>query len=56
MEDRHWDDLKAATGKQFDKDEKFCLADLLDLELHRFAGDVGSIVDQVEAAVPSALR
>jgi len=45
MEDRHWQELKNTTGSQFEKDESFCLANVLELELHRFAGDVEYIVE-----------
>lgn len=36
MRERHWKQLMEATGKIFNMDEKFCLGDLLALELHKF--------------------
>lgn len=33
MRDRHWTLLMQTTGKQFVMDEKFCLGDLLALEV-----------------------
>lgn len=45
MEQRHWADLKKATGRSFEKTPSFCLSNLLDLELHLFVADVESIVE-----------
>lgn len=45
MEERHWRELKQSTGKQFEKTPDFCLADLLDLELHNFVEQVEYIVE-----------
>ena len=45
MEDRHWRELKVATGKAFVKDDSFCLSSVLELELHRFVVDVEYIVE-----------
>jgi len=45
MEERHWRELKIATGKHFHKDESFCLSNLLDLELHKYVGEVEYIVE-----------
>jgi hypothetical protein len=45
MEDRHWRELKIATGKHFSKDASFCLSNLLDLELHRYVTEVEYIVE-----------
>ena len=36
MRDRHWTLLMQTTGKQFVMDDKFCLGDLLALELHNY--------------------
>jgi dynein heavy chain len=45
MQDRHWRDLKLATGKQFVKDADFSLQQLLELELHQYVADVEDIVE-----------
>jgi len=45
MEERHWRELKIATGKHFNKDAGFCLSHLLDLELHKYVGEVEYIVE-----------
>ena len=45
MRDRHWSSLMKVTGKEFTIDEKFSLDNLLALELHKFADEVGEIVD-----------
>jgi dynein heavy chain len=45
MEDRHWRELKIATGKHFSKDAGFCLSNLLDLELHKYVSEVEYIVE-----------
>ena len=44
MKDRHWKELKVATGRNFIKDETFCLANLLDLQLHKHVTEVEYIV------------
>jgi hypothetical protein len=50
MRDRHWKMLMQTTGKHFTMDEKFCLGDLLALELHNY-------VDACRcAALPSLLQ
>lgn len=36
MRDRHWKMLMQTTRKHFVMDEKFCLGDLLALELHNY--------------------
>jgi dynein heavy chain len=46
MMPRHWTELMTCTGKSFEKGPDFCFKDLLDLELHKFADDVGEIVDK----------
>jgi len=45
MEDRHWRELKIATGKHFSKGPDFCLSHLLDLELHKYVSEVEYIVE-----------
>ena len=45
MEDRHWRELKVATGRQFLKDDSFCLSNVLELELHKYVNDVEYIVE-----------
>ena len=46
MRDRHWKMLMQATGKQFVMDARFCLGDLLALELHNFVDACSEIVDR----------
>ena len=48
MRDRHWKMLMEATGVSFTINASFKLDDLLKLELHKFADDVGEIVDQAQ--------
>lgn len=48
MRDRHWTLLMQTTGKQFVMDEKFCLGDLLALELHNFVDACSEIVDRAQ--------
>ena len=48
MRERHWKQLMDATGKQFVMDEKFCLGDLLALELHKFQDDCGEITERAD--------
>ena len=45
MEDRHWRELKIATGKNFLFDSDFCLSNLLELELHKYVPEVEYIVE-----------
>lgn len=46
MQDRHWKRLMATTCKKIDhKNPKFCLNDLLVLELHKFEADVDELVE-----------
>jgi dynein heavy chain len=45
MMERHWRELKQSTGKDFDKDNDFSLADLLALELHNYVPIVEYIVE-----------
>ncbi|CAD7696266.1 unnamed protein product [Ostreobium quekettii] len=58
MRDRHWKQLMQATGKQFVMDEKFCLGDLIALELHNFVDACSEIVDraQKELIIEKALK
>ena len=58
MEDRHWRELKVATGKAFVKDDQFCLSSVLELELHRFVNDVEYIVELAnkESKISGQLR
>ncbi len=46
MRDRHWKMLMQTTGKQFVMDDKFCLGDLLALELHNYVDACSEIVDR----------
>lgn len=46
MRDRHWKMLMQATGKQFVMDARFCLGDLLALELHNYVDACSEIVDR----------
>lgn len=46
MRDRHWKMLMGATGKHFVMDARFCLGDLLALELHNFVDACSEIVDR----------
>jgi len=48
MRDRHWSLLMQTTGKQFVMDDKFCLGDLLALELHNFVDACQEIVDRAQ--------
>eukprot|EP00466_Bigelowiella_natans_P016290 jgi/Bigna1/92928/estExt_fgenesh1_pm.C_1000004 len=48
MKDRHWDRLMKETKKHFVMGPKFCLKDMLDLELHKFQEVVGDIVDEAD--------
>ena len=58
MRERHWQQLMQTTGKHFVKDDKFCLGDLLALELHQCVDAVGEIVDraQKELIIEKALK
>lgn len=58
MRPRHWKQLMQATGKEFVMDEKFCLGDLLDLELHSYVDACSEIVDraQKELIIEKALK
>lgn len=51
MRDRHWKMLMQTTGKHFTMDEKFCLGDLLALELHNYVDACRCAADLASAAV-----
>ena len=56
MRDRHWKMLMQATNKSFVMDSRFCLGDLLALELHNFVDVCSEIVDrQVGSGVHNAI-
>ncbi|KAL1498812.1 hypothetical protein AB1Y20_014117 [Prymnesium parvum] len=46
MRERHWKKLMRACGRTFVLDAKFCLNDLVKLQLHRYADAVSEIVEQ----------
>eukprot|EP00471_Norrisiella_sphaerica_P010953 CAMPEP_0184498660 /NCGR_PEP_ID=MMETSP0113_2-20130426/39505_1 /TAXON_ID=91329 /ORGANISM="Norrisiella sphaerica, Strain BC52" /LENGTH=4666 /DNA_ID=CAMNT_0026886275 /DNA_START=34 /DNA_END=14034 /DNA_ORIENTATION=- len=48
MKDRHWDRLMKETKKHFVMGPKFCLKDMIDLDLHKFQDTVGDIVDEAD--------
>lgn len=48
MRERHWRMLMQTTGKQFVMDERFCLGDLLALELHNYVDACSEIVDRAQ--------
>jgi hypothetical protein len=50
MRDRHREMLMAATGKAFVMDGRFCLGDLIALELHNYVDACSEIVDRRAAA------
>ena len=58
MRERHWKMLMAATGKSFAVDARFCLGDLIALELHNYVDACSEIVDraQKELAIEKQLR
>ena len=59
MEDRHWDELKVLTGKQFDhKSMSFTFDDILGLHLYRYEANVNEIVDVAfkEAKIEKRLK
>jgi dynein heavy chain len=56
MRERHWRMLMQTTGKQFVMDERFCLGDLLALELHNYVDACSEIVDRWGATGPLAGR
>ena len=51
MRERHWKKLMRICGKTFVLDDKFCLNDLLKLQLHLFADSVGEIVEQARQEI-----
>jgi dynein heavy chain len=57
--DRHWKKLMVTTNQTIDfKSPKFCLDDLIKLELHRFSEEVQDLVDGAakEAKIESKLK
>ncbi len=59
MEDRHWDQLKALTARQFDhKSMSFTFEDILGLNLYKYEAHVNEIVDvaQKEAKIEKKLK
>lgn len=48
MRERHWKLLMQTTGKHFIMDDKFCLGDLLALELHNYVDACSEIVDRAQ--------
>ena len=59
MEDRHWDELKKLTAKQFDqKSMSFTFEDILALNLYKYEANVNEIVDvaQKEAKIEKKLK
>jgi len=59
MQPRHWKRLNGICGKAVNRsDPKFCLRDIIDLELYRFAEDVNELVEgaQKEATIEKKLN
>jgi len=58
MRPRHWKELMAVTGTTFTMDSNFCLADLVNLQLHRFTEDVEGVVikSQKELTIEKNLK
>lgn len=58
MRKRHWDAIMKTTGVRFELTKDFRLEDLMRLELHRFVGDVETIVEQStkEAGMEKSLK
>lgn len=59
MEDRHWDQLKILTKRQFDhKSMSFTFEDILSLNLYIYEANVNEIVDvaQKEAKIENKLK
>jgi dynein heavy chain len=59
MQDRHWRKLMGITGKSIDhKSPNFCLQDLIQLELYKYAEDVTELVDgaQKESKIDTKLQ
>ena len=46
IQDRHWDQLVRATKVQFDMNSETSLADMLNLNLHKYEEEVSNIVDK----------
>ena len=59
MQDRHWKRLNGICGKNVNhKDPKFCLRDIINLELYNFSEDVNELVEgaQKEAGIEKKLN
>lgn len=59
MQPRHWKRLNGICGKAVNRqDPKFCLRDIIDLELYRYAEDVNELVEgaQKEASIEKKLN
>jgi len=59
MQPRHWKRLNGICGKIVNRnDPKFCLRDIIDLELYRFSDDVNELVEgaQKEAGIEKKLN
>lgn len=58
MQPRHWKKLNGICGKIVNRDDpKFCLRDIIDLELYKYAEDVNELVEgaQKEASIEKKL-
>jgi len=58
MQPRHWKRLNGICGKLVNRDDpKFCLRDIIDLELYKYAEDVNELVEgaQKEANIEKKL-
>jgi len=59
MQPRHWKRLNGICGKNVNRsDPKFCLRDIIDLELYKYAEDVNELVEgaQKEASIEKKLN
>lgn len=59
MQPRHWKKLNGICGKTVNRnDPKFCLRDIIDLELYKFSEDVNELVEgaQKEAGIEKKLN
>jgi len=58
MRQRHWKELMVVTSTNFTMDSNFCLADLVNLQLHRFEEDVEGVVikSQKELTIEKNLK
>jgi dynein heavy chain len=58
MQPRHWKKLNGICGKTVNRnDPKFCLRDIINLELYKFSEDVNELVEgaQKEAGIEKKL-